>query len=1065
MRFIILWLVFAASSAYGQTEDPVQSIQNARTIASDQNYKEALEKTLSAQPLIVEQYGSNHIYNAYVLDDLSRYSSKMGLGGDALKYSNQALATIERLGAYSEAERYNFLHNKATALLLVGNPAEAISLYEEVLEGRRQSDDQVALFNVLDALGRAHLDSRNYDKAIQYLQEAEATALSLTVSDQVKVKLTLARAQYLSEKTAEAEQILLELTQSDIELTVSASTQLHLLQAQIAIERSDFSLAEQLLSDVEEGQTLSDNTSGSTLAAIHYARGNIALLTSDALVAKREFEFALEQYTGVVGPTHPATLRAMHSLALAYRQMGDFQLAISIFENVIAILESTFGKNHIVVAESLVELSSVFTSAGDVDKALQTALRAQHIYNESDESTSWHKGIANAVVGFALAADGLSSDAETQFNEALSEIELARGHLSSDLVPGLLKLSDIQIKRNALSAAEQNLDRARHIIELQSARTIEKFGELKRLDMSVALQRNDCANAAVHARIGIDTAAEYIAGYAGNHGQTSIISDRRVIEDTITELAGCLSKNGLDDSLRAQLLEVLYLGLQLPSLRSTSAAVSQLGITAEINDNELADLLEKRKHLAVDVRRVDTTMNNLLGSGALSSEYQDAAAEQEVIRTELATIDERINGKYPEFSELVKPRPVTAVQVQQVLNPGEAVLQILLGRESSTVVLTKADGMYFSLVENLGASAVAEIVEELRFSLDFANFGQNGEFPEFDTDNAYTLYEKYFLPFAEQLEGVDHVITIADGSLQRLPLSLLLSKKPLESPSRLADFMQLQYLNRLFSFSYLPSPGSLVLLRRLSNADNSADMDFVGFGDPLMINDDSEDSFETLLKRGNYDGAEPSNLAAYFTRLPESATELQNIQSVLNSERSELYLGKNATRQAVLDADYDNLGVLAFATHGVMADELSAFREPGLLMSQTSVDDEFKDVLLSASDIATLQMDVDWVLLSACNTAAPESIETGAEGLSGLARSFFYAGARALLVSHWYVETQSASELTTRTIDRFYSHEKDNKLSKSKALQATMNEFIDGELGRNVSHPAYWAPFVVVGES
>jgi CHAT domain-containing protein len=45
-----------------------------------------------------------------------------------------------------------------------------------------------------------------------------------------------------------------------------------------------------------------------------------------------------------------------------------------------------------------------------------------------------------------------------------------------------------------------------------------------------------------------------------------------------------------------------------------------------------------------------------------------------------------------------------------------------------------------------------------------------------------------------------------------------------------------------------------------------------------------------------------------------------------------------------------------------------------------------------------LRLHADWVVLSACNTIAGD--KPGAEALSGLARAFFYAGARALLVSH-----------------------------------------------------------------
>lgn len=67
-------------------------------------------------------------------------------------------------------------------------------------------------------------------------------------------------------------------------------------------------------------------------------------------------------------------------------------------------------------------------------------------------------------------------------------------------------------------------------------------------------------------------------------------------------------------------------------------------------------------------------------------------------------------------------------------------------------------------------------------------------------------------------------------------------------------------------------------------------------------------------------------------------------------------------------------------------------------------------------EILGLKLNADWVVLSACNTAAADG--AGAEAVSGLGRAFFYAGARALLVSNWPVETTSAKALTTNLFKR-----------------------------------------------
>jgi CHAT domain-containing protein len=147
-----------------------------------------------------------------------------------------------------------------------------------------------------------------------------------------------------------------------------------------------------------------------------------------------------------------------------------------------------------------------------------------------------------------------------------------------------------------------------------------------------------------------------------------------------------------------------------------------------------------------------------------------------------------------------------------------------------------------------------------------------------------------------------------------------------------------------------------------------------------------------------------------------------------------------------------------FATHGALAGELNAGAEPGLILTppgEASLED---DGYLSASEIAGLKLDADWVILSACNTAAGGS--EGAEALSGMSRAFFYAGARALLVSHWAVDSGATVKLITKTLHTMAA---EKTIGRSEALRQSMVALIEqGE--PHEAHPAYWAPFVVVGE-
>jgi CHAT domain-containing protein len=106
-----------------------------------------------------------------------------------------------------------------------------------------------------------------------------------------------------------------------------------------------------------------------------------------------------------------------------------------------------------------------------------------------------------------------------------------------------------------------------------------------------------------------------------------------------------------------------------------------------------------------------------------------------------------------------------------------------------------------------------------------------------------------------------------------------------------------------------------------------------------------------------------------------------------------------------------------------------------------------------------LKLNADWVVLSACNTIAGD--KPGAEALSGLARSFFYAGARALLVSHWAVDSEAATKLTVATFDRLKS---DPKIGRAEALRQAMLSYLNDASSPKNAYPALWGPFALIGE-
>lgn len=198
------------------------------------------------------------------------------------------------------------------------------------------------------------------------------------------------------------------------------------------------------------------------------------------------------------------------------------------------------------------------------------------------------------------------------------------------------------------------------------------------------------------------------------------------------------------------------------------------------------------------------------------------------------------------------------------------------------------------------------------------------------------------------------------------------------------------------------------------------------------------------------------------TPLPETAGELCEVARHLNADLGEIRLGARATEREVkalsAKGQLAQYRIVHFATHGALAGEMAGNNEPGLILTPPAEASAADDGHLSASEIASLKLDADWVILSACNTAAGNA--AGAQALSGLGRAFIYAQARALLVSHWAVNSNAAVKLITTAMAGLAGGQ---NIGRAEALRRAMLALINS--GNPVeAHPAYWAPFILVGE-
>ncbi len=312
----------------------------------------------------------------------------------------------------------------------------------------------------------------------------------------------------------------------------------------------------------------------------------------------------------------------------------------------------------------------------------------------------------------------------------------------------------------------------------------------------------------------------------------------------------------------------------------------------------------------------------------------------------------------------------------------------------------------------------------------------------FDHTAAHALYRKLFSGLDDAI-GDKELQVVVNGPLAALPLSVLVTDLPAqegESASRRTQWLALRN-----AVTVLPSL-AMLRLRDTAKAPTPG-TGFVGFGDPAFAGNASENA---TTRAGR------AAILSELAPLPGTRREIEAIASIFPSEARDIRLGEAATEAAVRGADLTGHGVVAFATHGLLAGDLGADSEPGLAFTRTGSTAE-DDGFLTASEAATLEIDADWLLLSACNTAASDG-DPDSGGYSGLARAFLFAGARSILVSHWPVRDDAAPALTVSAIKWLRENPSE---SPARALQQAMVEMIRSPQLPGHADPSAWAPFVL----
>ncbi len=452
----------------------------------------------------------------------------------------------------------------------------------------------------------------------------------------------------------------------------------------------------------------------------------------------------------------------------------------------------------------------------------------------------------------------------------------------------------------------------------------------------------------------------------------------------------------------------------------------------------LQDARRQRDQLKVTLSRAQTE------PGTLPQQLAAMEEELKALNDKVGGLERQVQAAAPRYNQIIDA-PVSAPEVVAALRPGEAIFNVLPGANGSLAFFIDGSGVTAYEI-GLTEAEARRAVGKLREAFDGRTYGSR-----FDVAEAYRLYTQLFGPVQARLGGVRHLIVVPGGALLSLPFGVLVTEAPPAAGK--PAYSSVAWMARRFALTLAPSVQSLVNLRKTVQPSR-ASRPMIGFGD-FVPNRDAEKLLATrsLSPTCRKEMLDVANAPA----LPGTEKELRAIAQALQAPPGSLILGEAFTEEAVKEAPLSDYRVVYFATHGLLPHELNCFSEPSLLTSRPGAKaDDANDGLLKASEIVELKLDADMVVLSACNTGGPGD-ETGGESLSGLARAFFYAGARSMLVTHWEIP----DEPTVALMRENFAALAQRNMTEAEALQA-------GQLAlmRNpkTAHPVNWGAFTVVGD-
>ncbi len=801
--------------------------------------------------------------------------------------------------------------------------------------------------------------------------------------------------------------------------------------------------------------------------------------------AEKAYRAALSLQEKAQGKDSPAAAAPMMSLALQLSVQGRFDDAQQFFDRAARLVEAPGasqvdrnGRARLLLYTGLHALNEAQPKqAIDRFTAAEAAYRVQvPEARETPIATARHAPISGASGGIALG-DAL---ANSQPYATLAEKEALLGILESrrDRAVALRLAGDAAGATEAGRAAERFAQANALTAPVYAARLYRTVGTnsaaadqidqaLSELTESVRAFRiaqprtrpiaeTQLAQAELYAKRGRTADA-----LEQCRGATALLKDTKDGVDFermqpclgVYAAAAAAASGGPAGPAGQPLLAEMFAASQLTRGSVTDQEIRRTAVrlAAGGSDPRVSEAIRKQQdaeHALSDLLRDRDALGNAPADAAGVAKAAELDKSITAARAALSDADGVVQAAAPNYQQLIQ-QAVRPEDVFAALRPQEAFVAITLARTGGWTFVLR-DGQIAVGPVGGGTDEIAALVKKVRVSIEP---GDDGQVPRYDVVAAKDLYDRTIGPVAPALEGAS-VMTIAPtGPLLSVPFEVLLT-----GPADTRNLANAPFLVRKFIIAHVPAAANFVKLRQ--TAASKQTHPWLGFGDFRPIT--PAQAFKT------YPGdrcKESAQLLAGLPRLDGTEVELDLASRIFGAAATDKITGATFTvpkLQALNKAgQLGQYRIIHFATHGLLPSELACQEEPAIVTSVPDGALNATGALLTSSEISNLKLDADAVILSACNSGGGGGTTAG-ESLAGLARAFFYAGARSLVVTHWTVDDATATRLVSQTL---LNYEKNHNAGLATAMRDAQTKYLDDtRIDPPLKHPYYWAPFALVGE-